>query len=168
VNAPRPESRLIADALSGEVGAFEHLYRAHVGRIFALCRRMEPGEAEELTQRIFVRAWEKLSSFRGNSAFASWLHRLALNEIFSERRRRMRRPEVELMVLPDPRAHPPATRIDLEQAIAKLPRRARQVLVLYEIEGYKHAEVAEIMGISAGTSKGQLHRARRLLREVMT
>ena len=134
MNAPRPESRLIALALSGEVGAFERLYRSHVGRVFALCRRMEPQEAEELTQRVFVRAWEKLSSFRGESAFASWLHRLALNEIFSERRRRVRRPEDALDTLtPDPRQRRPGTRIDLEVAISGLPRRARQVLSLIHI-----------------------------------
>ena len=168
MNAPIPESRLIQQARAGEVGAFEHLYRLHVGRVFALCRRMEPSEAEELTQRIFVRAWEKLSTFRGRSAFGSWLHRLALNEIFSERRRRVRRPEEALSVVPiDPQPPRPGARIDLEAAVSSLPRKARQVLVLHDIEGYKHAEIADLMGISTGTSKGQLHRARKLLREVM-
>lgn len=151
--------------------AFEDLYRAHVGRIHALCRRMAPAEADEMTQRAFVRAWEALPSFQGRSAFGSWLHRLAVNVILTEKRSAARR-LARVISIDDPggsRApRPVAAGMDLERAIAALPDRARQVFVLHDIEGYKHREIADCMNISEGTSKGQLHRARKLLREALT
>ena len=136
-------------------------------------------EAEELTQNTFVRAWENLGSFRGESAFSTWLHRLAVNENLGQRRstgRRERRvfttdqPEEHEggpAAAPQAAAHPPA-RMDLDRAIAQLPEGARQVFVLHDVEGYQHEEIATLTGIAAGTSKAQLHRARRLLREALS
>lgn len=129
-------------------------------------------EAERLTQDVFVRAWRKLASFRGQSEFSSWLHRITVNAVLedgrSTRRRIGRVENVE-----DPAAYErgelsggdPETRMDLERAIAGLPPGARQALVLHDIEGYKHEEIAQMLGIAAGTVKAQLHRARRLLRD---
>jgi RNA polymerase sigma-70 factor (ECF subfamily) len=126
--------------------------------------------AEERTQDVFVRLWDKLGSFRGESAFSSWLHRLAVNVILNERRTAGRR-ESRVAPVADPEgashAAPAGLRIDLEQAIARLPEGAREVFVLYDIEGYEHAEVARLVGIAVGTSKAQLFRARRLLREML-
>ena len=129
--------------------------------------------AEELTQDVFVRAWERLGSFRGESAFSSWLYRLAVNVVLGERRSERRRTkrvlatdEVATHAVAAPRANP-AARMDLERAIAGLPAGARAIFVLYEIEGYRHEEIAELTGLAPGTSKAQLHRARRLLREAL-
>ncbi|HEY6090932.1 MAG TPA: RNA polymerase sigma factor [Gemmatimonadales bacterium] len=169
---PAPEN-LIARAQAGDQGAFRDLYRLHVGRVYALCIRLtgDARDAEERTQDVFVRLWDKLGSFRGESAFSSWLHRLAVNVVFNERRTTVRR---ERRVMP---AAEPATlerhrgggteglSIDLERAIAELPDGAREVFVLFDVEGYGHAEIAELTGIAQGTSKAQLFRARRLLRE---
>lgn len=162
-------------AQAGDPAAFERLYRLHAGRIYALCLRMsgDPTRAEELTQDAFVRAWQKLGTFRGDAAFSSWLHRLAVNVVLmaqrSERRRRARVLEVE-----DPESaasagcnDEPGTRVDLERAIATLPPGARTAFVLHDIEGYGHAEIAKLTGLAVGTLKAQLHRARRLLREAL-
>lgn len=147
------------------------LYRQHVGRVHALCRRMAPAEADELTQRAFVKAWEGLPSFQQRSAFGTWLHRLAVNVVLTEQRAASRR-QARVIAFEHPGGSQPprpvGDRLDLERAIATLPERARQVFVLHDIEGYKHREIAGFMGISDGTSKGQLHRARRLLREALT
>ena len=162
----------LARAQQGDADAFHLLYREHVGRVYALCLRMagNVAEAEEYTQEVFVRAWERLGTFRGESAFSTWLHRLAVNEVLQARRSSTRR---EARVLPTdsetmaqhaaPTAHAPMP--ELEQAIQGLPDGAREVFVLFEIEGYQHQEIAEMTGIAEGTSKAQLHRARRLLRE---
>lgn len=162
---------LILRAQEGDVQAFEALYRQHVGRVHALCRRMAPSEADELTQRAFVRAWEALSSFQGRSACGSWLHRLAVNVILTEKRSAARR-TARVIVIDEPGgSHAPRSveaGMDLERAIAALPERAREVFVLLDIEGYKHREIADAMSISEGTSKGQLHRARKLLREALS
>jgi RNA polymerase sigma-70 factor (ECF subfamily) len=167
---------LAASAAAGDVAAFEELYRAHVGRVFALCLRMagDPTEAEELTQEAFVRAWQKLASFRGDSAFATWLHRLTVNVVLGEWRARGRR-QARLdsgRVTPFPAAGSespsPDSALDLERAIATLPDRARQVFVLHDVEGFRHREIAELTGMAQGTSKAQLHRARRLLRKVLS
>ena len=156
--------------------AFRDLYRQHAGRVYALCLRLtgETGAAEERTQDVFVRLWDKIGSFRGESAFSSWLHRLAVNVVLNERRTTGRR-ELRVMPAADPemleRRKGDSTeglRIDLERAIATLPDGAREVFVLYDIEGYGHAEIAQLVGIAEGTSKAQLFRARRLLREKLT
>jgi len=153
--------------------AFRDLYRQHAGRVYALCLRLtgDVRDAEERTQDVFVRLWDKLGSFRGDSAFSSWLHRLAVNVVFNEQRttsRRERRvtPAADPAVLEKtPRGTVEGLGIDLERAIAELPDGAREVFVLFDIEGYGHGEIAELTGIAEGTSKAQLFRARRLLRE---
>ena len=165
----------LARAQQGDTDAFRLLYGEHVGRVYALCLRMAGNvvEAEEFTQDVFVRAWERLGTFRGESAFSTWLHRLAVNEVLQSRRSRIRR---EARVMPtdtetmEQHAAPAAVAQmpELEQAIQNLPDGAREVFVLYEIEGYQHQEIAAMTGIAEGTSKAQLHRARRLLRERVT
>jgi RNA polymerase sigma-70 factor (ECF subfamily) len=169
------ERDLVRRAQAGDVSAFEHLYRENVNRVYALCYRMSGSAelAQELTQDVFVRAWQKLGSFRGDSALSSWLHPLAMNVAFSERRSRRRR-EARVMATDDlttfekpapPQS--PGVGMDLERALAGLPPGARQVFVLHDVEGYRHEEIAEMTGIAAGTSKAQLHRARRLMREAL-
>lgn len=166
---------LVRQAQAGDADAFGALYRAHVGRVHALCLRLE-GDARaaaDLTQDVFIRAWESLASFRGDSALATWLHRLAVNVFLGQRRASSRR-ERRVTTVPEPGLLErgglevnPVVRFDLEQAIAALPERARMVFVLHDIEGYQHEEIAQMSGIAAGTSKAQLFRARRLLREAL-
>ncbi len=171
---PQSVERQVARAQAGEVGAFEELYRLHVGRIHALCLRMcgDAREAEELTQDAFVRAWEKLDSFRGSSAFSSWLHRLAVNVVLGSWRAKGRHRERVVAIADvegvDPGHQPqPRLAMDLESAIAGLPAGARTVFVLHDVEGYRHRDIAELTGLAVGTSKTQLHRARRLLRKAL-
>ncbi len=155
-------------AASGDVHAFERLYHGHVARIHSLARRMMgPEDADEATQDAFVRAWEKLSTFRGESAFGTWLHRLAINVMLAERTRRGRRWHRELAVEIEGEAttSSPELRMDFERAMSHLPAGAREVFVLHDIEGFKHHEIGEMLGIAAGTSKAQLHRARMALRQ---
>jgi len=162
-------------AQQGDPEAFRSLYQAEVGRIFALCLRMSGNraEAEELTQNVFVRAWERLESFRAESAFSTWLHRLAVNEVLGTKRSSGRREQREFTtqepeVLERPKSGVSgAPMLDLENAIAELPEGARRVFVLHDVEGYQHEEIATMTGIATGTSKAQLHRARRLLREAL-
>lgn len=164
---------LVARAAAGDQMAFRDLYRQHAGRVYALCLRLtgDTRDAEERTQDVFVRLWDKLGSFRGESAFSSWLHRLAVNVVLNERRTTGRR-ERRVMPTEDPdnaagaqHAAPLHLEIDLERAIAELPDGAREVFVLFDVEGYGHGEIAQLVGIAEGTSKAQLFRARRLLRE---
>jgi len=160
-------------AQQGDQDAFAQLYRLHAGRVYALCLRMagDAVEARRLTQDVFVRAWERLGLFRGDSAFASWLHRLAVNVVLADRRAAGRRLKRVVTAADAPAADGAARdtgaaeRLDLERAIGALPPGARAVFVLYDIEGYSHEEIAALTGIAVGTSKAQLHRARRLLRE---
>jgi len=163
-------------AQQGESAAFEQLYRANVGRVYALCLRLcgDGARAEELTQDVFVRAWEKLGSFQGKSAFSTWLHRLAVNVVLGDRRsegvrvhRVFATDEPEKYETPSTRVSDPGTAMDLERAIAQLPPGARNVFVLHDVEGYKHEEIAQMQGSAVGTCKAQLHRARRLLREAL-
>ncbi|HEV8264874.1 MAG TPA: RNA polymerase sigma factor [Gemmatimonadales bacterium] len=164
---------LVRRAQAGDQTAFRDLYHQLAGRVYALCLRLtgDAGAAEERTQDVFVRAWSKLRSFRGESAFSSWLHRLAVNVVMNERRTTFRREQrVAPVAAPETlergRGEPAVgVSIDLERAIAALPEGAREVFVLYDIEGYSHAEIADLTGIAEGTSKAQLFRARRLLRE---
>jgi RNA polymerase sigma-70 factor (ECF subfamily) len=169
------ERDLVRAAQAGDASAFEELYRENVKRVYALCYRMAGNaqQAEELTQDAFVRAWQKLGSFRGDSAFSSWMHPIAVNVAYSERRSRVRR-EARVMATDDlapydsgasnPR---PAFGVEIERAMAELPDGAREVFVLHDVEGYKHEEIADMTGIASGTSKAQLHRARKLLREAL-
>jgi RNA polymerase sigma-70 factor (ECF subfamily) len=163
----------VRSAQEGDKRAFEVLYRENVGRVFALCLRLVSDErrAEELTQDVFVRAWERLRSFRGEAAFSSWLHRVAVNVVYHSLRADGRRQTREARAI-EGREHPSGTghefRVDLERAIAALPRRARLVFILHDIEGYPHREIADMTGMAPGTSKAHLHRARRLLRETLS
>ena len=168
--ATQPDSD-VARAAGGDRRAFERVYQANVARVFSLCVRMvgDRTEAEELTQDVFVRAWEKLSQYRGESALSTWLHRLAVNVVLNHRKSAGRRRQRET---DDPeqvergvaRGAHPGLRLDLEQAIASLPPGARRVFVLHDVEGFKHEEIAGQLGITTGGSKAQLHRARMLLR----
>jgi RNA polymerase sigma-70 factor (ECF subfamily) len=161
----------VVRARSGDMRAFERLYRANIGRVYAVCLRMsgDPAQADELVQSAFVRAWQRIGSFRGDSAFSTWLHRLAVNVVLEDRRSNQRaivRLHDDAEADPRERTPVPAgTRLDLERAVALLPDGARQVLVLHDVEGWPHDEIAAAMGISVGTSKSQLSRARSLLRE---
>ena len=176
--AARQDEADVALAARGDRQAFERLYREHVNRIFSLCARMvgDRTRAEELTQDAFVRAWEKLDQFRGDSAFGTWLHRLAVNVVLNDRqtesRRRGRQDEsvedVDTVAHSTVRAEvPPGLSIDLERAIAGLPPGARKVFVLHDVEGYTHDEIGGMLGVTAGGCKAQLHRARLLLREAL-
>ncbi len=158
-------------ARSGDTRAFERLYRGHLPRIYNLARRMLGNEhADEATQEIFVRAWEKLAGFRGEAAFGTWLYRLGVNEILDRRARLGRSRDrygggdetmQQLAAAPGSR---PDLSVDFERAIVKLPEGARDVLVLHDIEGYRHEEIAGMLGVTVGTTKAQLHRARMLMR----
>jgi RNA polymerase sigma-70 factor (ECF subfamily) len=178
--APATASDLASDtadarrAADGDLAAFERLYRRHCARIHSLARRMlGAAEAEEATQDIFVRAWEKRGTFRGEAAFGTWLYRLAINALLAGRasaaRRRDRFQDGDLVLEAAP-ARPLQSdlRLDLERAIEQLPERARQVFTLYDIEGYRHEEIGHLLEITEGTSKSQLHRARMLLRTHLT
>ncbi len=167
------EWALVSRAREGDLAAFEALYRQHVRRIYALCLRLSGNSAlaEELTQEAFVRAWKKLAQFRGESAFSTWLHPLAVNVALAERRSRRTR-EAHTFLTDDVAAHErpasdadPEGSLDIERAVASLPAGARAVFVLHDVEGYRHDEIAGMTGVTVGTSKAQLHRARRLLRE---
>lgn len=168
------EPMLVRDARGGSVSAFEALYRRHVGRVHGAVARLVGGvgtRAEDLTQEAFVRAWQALPEFRGESAFGTWLHRLAVNTTLMDiRSRRVRAHDegdgdgLEWAGEGDTAGHATALGMDLERAVASLPPRARAVLVLYDIEGWKHEEIAAELGMAVGSSKAQLHRARALLR----
>jgi RNA polymerase sigma-70 factor (ECF subfamily) len=161
----------VTRAQQGDPSAFRELYESHVGRVHALCLRLAGTreEAEEHTQDVFVRVWERLSTFRGESAFSTWLHRLAVNEVLQSRRASGRRAARVTLVDDTDRLEratmPPVPSPDLSHAIASLPEGARLVFVLHDVEGYQHEEIGRMLGIADGTSKAQLFRARRLLRE---
>jgi RNA polymerase sigma-70 factor (ECF subfamily) len=170
----------VARAAAGDRHAFERVYRQHVNRVFSLCARMvtDRARAEELTQDVFVRAWEKLHLFRGESSFSTWLHRLTVNVVLNARksdgRQRTRFEEnddeaggmdAHAGVVGTPLA--PGDMLDLEEAITRLPPGARRVFVLHDVEGYKHEEIADMLGVTSGATKAQLHRARLLLREAL-
>lgn len=162
--------RYVASAAAGDVCAFEQLYRAHLPRVQSLVRRMAGGrDTDELTQDVFVRVWQKLGTFRGESAFGTWLHRLAINVVIEKfrsdalRRQRLSGDENAFDRLAAPRQAGDVS-MDFEAALEKLPDGAREIFVLHDVEGYKHHEIATMLEISAGTSKAQLHRARMMLR----
>ncbi len=161
------ERALVAKAKNNDYGAYEELYQMHVGRVFALCVRLcnDRDMAEDLAQEAFILAWRKLSTFRGDSAFGSWLYRIATNTTLSYLRKQ--KPFQHSLDIDDTEeeAMPEdvAARIGLEQAIGKLPDGARAVFVLYSLEGYTHDEIASMLNIAQGSSKAQLHRARQLL-----
>lgn len=165
---------LVALAARGDVSAFERLYARSSGRVYAVCLRMtgDGQRARELTHDSFVRAWERLSTFRGEAAFDTWMHRLAVNVVLTATRTERRRAahlverddeSVGSDVAFSQAAPDVESRIDLERAIAALPPRARQVFVLHDVEGYRHDEIADRLELQPGSVRAQLHRARRLI-----
>ena len=175
-SAMESSADLVARACRGDAGAFESLYRDHVGRVYGLCLRMtgHPEMAEDLAQDTFVNAWRSLPGYEGRSSFSTWLHRIAVNAVLAQRRRPQGRNEVSLtdetgeqMDFAMEPAMDDATPIDLEKAIAALPPGARDIVVLHGIYGYSHEEAAGMLGLAVGTCKAQLHRARHLMRARM-
>jgi RNA polymerase sigma-70 factor (ECF subfamily) len=173
-DAPREDDHaLVRAAGAGDVRAFEALYRRHSRRVYAVVWRLcgHHARAEDLLQDAFVRAWQALPAFRFESAFSTWLHRLAVNTALMELRARAGAEALETddttletHAAGDSAGQRTALGIDLERAVATLPPRARAVLVLHDIEGWKHEEIATELGMAVGSSKAQLHRARGLLR----
>jgi RNA polymerase sigma-70 factor (ECF subfamily) len=163
------EAALIARARSGDARAFEALYRDHVDRVYGLCLRMtgNVSEAEDCAQEAFIQAWNKLAKFRGDSAFGTWMHRIAVNAVLG-RIRKSKREQERIQAVADTASSPAsigdnAELRDLSDAIDRLPEGARHVFVLNAVYGYSHEESGDMLGIAVGTSKAQLHRARRLL-----
>lgn len=163
------ESAWIERAQKSDSSAFESLYRLHVDRVYALCLRMtgNTAEAEDCTQEAFIQAWSKLDRFRGDSSFGTWMHRVAVNTVLG-RMRKSNRERDRIHAVSE--AGPPVESIgdsgglrDLENAMNELPSGARHVFVLHAVYGYSHEETSDMLGIASGTSKAQLHRARRLL-----
>jgi RNA polymerase sigma-70 factor (ECF subfamily) len=167
---PDPDAHDVSLSQAGDIGAFERLYRAHVARINSLAGWMIGSrDTDDLLQDIFLRAWNKLDTFRGESAFRTWLHQLAVNVILQHRERLRRREgryvaDEEALAAAQARDKDLQLYTEVEQAIALLPPRAREVFVLHDVEGYKHHEIAEMLGVSANTSRWQLHSARATLR----
>jgi len=163
------EQAWISRAKRSDARAFEALYRLHVDKIYGLCLRMtgNVSEAEDCTQDAFIQAWNKLAKFRGDSAFATWLHRIAVNTVLG-RIRKSKRERDRIQAVADVQPVRVETGDtgelrDLAEAVDRLPERARHVFVLNAVYGYSHKEAAGMLGIATGTSKAQLHRARRLL-----
>jgi RNA polymerase sigma-70 factor (ECF subfamily) len=178
------EAEAIRFAQQGDASAFEHIYRLHSRRVYALCLRMvgNPAEAEDLTQDAFLQLFRKIGTFRGESAFSTWLHRLSVNVVLMKLRKKTL-PETSLEESTDPEdeANGPRReiggpdllltgsidRVHLERAIEQLPPGYRQVFVLHDVQGYEHNEFAGLMDCSIGNSKSQLHKARMRLRELL-
>lgn len=163
------EADWIARAQRSDSQAFERLYRMHVDRVYGLCLRMtgNVSEAEDCTQEAFIQAWNKLDRFRGDSAFSTWLHRIAVNSVLGRMRKSKR--EHDRIQTAFEQSSAPAAEADLgdmrdlSEAVDRLPEGARHVFVLHAVYGYSHEETGDMLDIAAGTSKAQLHRARRLL-----
>lgn len=163
------EADWISRAQRADAKAFESLYRLHVDRVYGLCLRMtgNVAEAEDCTQEAFIQAWNKMDNFRGDSAFGTWIHRIAVNAVLGRMRKSKReRDRIQLAsdeVLSPASINDDGELRDLSDAVNRLPEGARHVFVLYGVYGYSHEEAGNMLGIAAGTSKAQLHRARRLL-----
>jgi RNA polymerase sigma-70 factor (ECF subfamily) len=179
-----PEAEVIRLAQQGDAAAFERLYRQHSRRVYALCLRMvgNPAEAEDLSQEAFLQLFRKIGTFRGESAFSTWLHRMAVNVVLMKLRKKalpvtsldeFTEPDEEGggpkrdVGAPDPAMLGSIDRVHLERAIEHLPPGYKQIFVLHDVQGYEHNEIAEIMGCSIGNSKSQLHKARMRLRELL-
>lgn len=173
VNEPAKDSEawLVERAKKADSRAFEALYRTHSGKVYGLCLRMtgNSAEAEDCAQEAFIQAWNKLSAFRGDSAFGTWMHKVAVNVVLG-RMRKSKREHDRIQAVSD--VHPQRESIgdsgtvrDLEEALNRLPSGARHVFVLSTVYGYSHDETGAMLGIAAGTSKAQLHRAKRLLQQ---
>lgn len=170
----------LGTALSGDaMSGFEELYKKHYRRVYSICLRMtgNTAEAEDLTQEVFIQLHRKLKSFRGESAFTTWLHRLTVNQVLMHFRKRSVKSELTTddgempdSIDPDtinPEAMPIVDQIALQNAIAKLPPGYRTVFLLHDVEGYEHEEIGKLLGCSSGTSKSQLHKARMKLRKLL-
>jgi RNA polymerase sigma-70 factor (ECF subfamily) len=169
---PELDAQTLERARNHDLAAFEQVYRVSAGRVYALCLRLcgDAGRAEDLVQEVFLRVWQRIDRFEGRSRFSTWLYRLTVNRVMDvmrhELRRSLRDAPAELAEsVAAPHAGAGELGFDLEAAIAELPPGARWVFVLHDVEGYAHEEIAEMTGIAVGTSKSQLYRARRLLRE---
>jgi len=163
-----PDAVLVEAVRQGTRAAFSELYQRHAGRLMPVLWRLaggDRGRAEDWLQEAFVQAWQRLDQLRDGNAFGGWLTRLAVNLALGQRRRRHLATVETSCEQAAPEPPWPAADVDLERAIATLPERARQVLVLFHLSGFTHAEIAVLMGVDAGTSKAQLHRARTLLKE---
>jgi RNA polymerase sigma-70 factor (ECF subfamily) len=153
-----------------DVPAFEELYRQHSTRLFNLAWRMcgTRADAEDLLQEIFLQAYRKLPEFRGDSAVGTWLYRLAMNRCLDHLNDRTSPLDEQVMAGPRLVSDGGIKRLDLERAIARLPEGARAAFLLHDVEGFQHQEIADILGISEGTSKSQVHKARLRLRALLT
>ena len=170
---------LVRAAAAGDAAAFEQLYQQHYRRVYSLCLRMlgSTTQAEDLTQEVFLQVFRKLGSFRGDSQFTTWLHRLTVNQVLMHFRKRGVKLEhtseegdftnVVDTPLQSTRRISMVDRLALEKAIGELPPGYRTVFALHDIEGYEHEEIADMLGVSVGTSKSQLHKARMRLRELL-
>ena len=179
VEADAPDFRLTKLAALGNIAAFELLYERYHRRTYSLCLRMtsNPTEAEDLTQEVFIQLFRKIGSFRGDSAFSTWLHRLTVNQVLMHFRRRSVKNEktsndgeIPEQIVPGTENQarmPVLDRIALTRAVEELPPGYKSVFILHDVEGYEHEEVARILGISVGTSKSQLHKARLKLRGLL-
>ena len=178
-NKQATDYELAQASAAGEMWAFERLYERHSRRVYSLCLRMtqNPAEAEDLSQEVFIQLYRKLGSFRGESQFTTWLHRLTVNQVLMHFRRKGVRLEqttddgdtpVQVVVgTEDPVRMPVVDRIALDKAISQLPPGYRSVFVLHDVEGHEHEEIARMLGCSVGTSKSQLHKARMKLRTLL-
>jgi RNA polymerase sigma-70 factor, ECF subfamily len=178
------EADAIGLAQSGDASAFEHLYQLHSRRVYALCLRMvgNPADAEDLMQEAFLQLFRKIGTFRGESAFSTWLHRMTVNVVLMRlRKKSLPAASLEETTEPDEEAGGPrkdigapdlrlsgaVDRVNLERSVEKLPPGYRTIFVLHDVQGYEHNEIADIMGCSVGNSKSQLHKARTRLRELL-
>lgn len=179
IDADAPDMALCQRAAKGSLPAFELIYQRYHRRTYSLCLRMTSSqtEAEDLTQEVFIQLFRKIGSFRGDSAFSTWLHRLTVNQVLMHFRRRSVKnekvsddgemPEQTVHGTANPNKMPVIDRIALKNAIGQLPNGYRNVFVLHDVEGYEHEEVARMLKISVGTSKSQLHKARLKLRGLL-
>ena len=184
----KPDAPSLKDAIrlaqQGDAAAFETIYQLHSSRVYALCLRMigDPSEAEDLTQEAFLQLFRKIHTFRGESAFSSWLHRLTANIVLMRFRKKRPMPvSLEEMLRPDdeqnratfeigaldPRLSGLFDRLNLHEALAQLPEGYKSMFLLHDVHGYEHNEIAGILGCSVGNSKSQLHKARKRLRELL-
>jgi RNA polymerase sigma-70 factor (ECF subfamily) len=167
------DAELVARCQAGDTEAFEGLYRRHAARVYALTCRMagSPDEGEDLLQEIFLQAYRKLGSFKGDASLGTWLYRLAINHCLDFVRSRQGRNRKLTDALDDGTIEPavppdaPVVRIDLERAVQSLPNGCREAFVLHDVEGFDHKEVGRMLGIAEGTSKSQVFKARMRLRE---
>lgn len=177
--APMSDHALAIAAGQGDMGAFEQLYERHNRRVYSLCFRMtqNAAEAEDLAQEAFIQLFRKIGSFRGESAFTTWLHRLTVNQVLMHFRKKSVKlertteegetPEQVVQGTQNPNTMPVIDRIALDRALAQLPPGYREVFVLHDVEGHEHGEIARMLGVAEGTSKSQLHKARMKLRRLL-